>query len=382
MSHPPANPACIVGLASAVPDAVLSQEQALEFAQRIMPLLTSDQRRQMEAIYRRSNVHARRISGASSDAISNLSALYEPSSLASPLGPTTQRRMVAYQASAEPLATRAARDALTDAHTTSDQITSASITHLITATCTGFASPGWELDLLRTVNLRPTVHRTHLGFMGCHAAINALRLAASIATSDPKAVVLVVSCEVCSVHFQYSLRPEHMVANALFADGAAACVVKQSAAGLAIESSAALIAPDSASDMGWHITDHGFAMTLSPNIPPIIEQSAAAFIADLQSAAAGEPIVHYAIHPGGPKILTAFQTGLRLPDTALAPSRSVLQQMGNMSSPTVMCVLEQILAEHRLQNPSQGRWALQPAALVSFGPGVAAEACLLAGRTH
>jgi predicted naringenin-chalcone synthase len=373
------HPVCVVGLGSALPQAVLSQDAALTFARSLLPNLDESQHRQMEAIYRRSAVQTRHIAGESNSALTNLN-YYAPSSAVSPLGPTTQQRMQQYHARALPLATAAASAALTDATSTNKHLSPASITHLITATCTGFASPGWELALLTTLALRSDVHRTHLGFMGCHAAINALRLATSIAAADPRAVVLVVCCEICSVHFQYTSRPEHMVANALFADGAAAAVVTQSPRGVAIKSTAAMIAPDSASDMGWHITDHGFAMTLSPNIPPIIERSVKAFIDDLCKHTPHDPLSHYAVHPGGPKILSAFQTGLGLDDAALTPSRAVLASAGNLSSPTVLIILESILIEHRKRFPTLDPWGLPATALVSFGPGVAAEGCLLIGQ--
>jgi predicted naringenin-chalcone synthase len=218
------HPVCIVGLGSALPQAVLSQDAALTFARSLLPHLDETQHRQMEAIYRRSAVQTRHIAGESRDALTNLS-YYQPSNATSPMGPTTQQRMQEYHTRALPLATQAANTALDSATLTNRHLTSASITHLITATCTGFASPGWELALLTTASLRSDVHRTHLGFMGCHAAINAVRLAASIAAADPRAVVLVVCCEICSVHLQYTARPEHMVANALFADGAAAAII-------------------------------------------------------------------------------------------------------------------------------------------------------------
>jgi predicted naringenin-chalcone synthase len=207
--------------------------------------------------------------------------------------------------------------------------------------------------------------------MGCHAAINALRAATAFAAQDPAARVLVCAVELCSLHFQYGPDPDKAVANALFADGAAAAVV----GGLpgpgrwGIASAASYLVPDTADAMTWRIGDHGFEMTLSPDVPEILREHLGpwlrAWLGDhgLSSADIGS----WAIHPGGPKVITTVAACLDLPDSAVAESRAVLAEHGNMSSPTVLFIVDRLRRRH----------AGGPCVALAFGPGLVAEAVLL-----
>lgn len=354
----------ILGLGCAAPTLRRSQEEALVLALSIAPPATDEDRRRIEVIYRKCGVESRGV--ASGDDMPDPLSLFRPATADEPNGPTTAERLHAYARRAAPLARRSAAAALADA-----QVAASGITHLVTATCTGFGAPGWDIDLVAALGLPASVHRTHIGFMGCHAALNALRVAQAIAAADPKARVLVCCTEVCSIHFKYRARPDQIVANALFADGSASCVVGASGGGVcALDASASHLFPASADQMSWSIGDHGFVMTLASELPATVRDQAGAWL-DCWLREQGltpDGVHHWAVHPGGPRILTAVAEAAALPRDALAASRAVLAEHGNMSSPTVLFILDRLRQHGRLD---------EPAVLLSFGPGITAEAILL-----
>jgi predicted naringenin-chalcone synthase len=282
------------------------------------------------------------------------------------VGPTTGQRMRMYADEAGPLALRAARQAVAESGFAPE-----SFTHLVTVSCTGFGAPGVDLALIRGLGLRPTVERTHVGFMGCHGALNGLRAANAFASADPGARVLVAAVELCSLHYYYGSEPDKLIANAIFADGAAA-VVGTGGAGdrpaWALRASGSCLIPESAADMGWVVGDHGFVMTLSRRVPALI---AARLRPWLEGWLGGHglslaDVTGWAVHPGGPKILTAVEEALALPPAALAASRAVFAERGNMSSPTVLFVLDQL----------RRGGVSGPCVALGFGPGLVAEAAL------
>jgi prepilin-type processing-associated H-X9-DG protein len=292
---------------------------------------------------------------------------YFPPATAGGRGPTTAQRMASYREHAPPLAAEACRRALTGA-----RIDARRITHLVTVTCTGFASPGVEHQLVEALGLSPDTQRTQVGFMGCHGALNGLRVAGALAAAEREARVLVVCVELCSLHFQYGWHSERVVANALFADGAAAAVVGQDAsagAAWAIADTASRIFPDAHNAMTWHIGDHGFEMTLSSKVPSIIRRQLGPWLSEWldRHALTIDKVGSFAVHPGGPRIVAAVADALGLDDADVADSRHVLEHHGNMSSATLLFVLERMLARH----------CAAPCVAMSFGPGLAGEAALL-----
>ncbi len=282
-------------------------------------------------------------------------------------GPGTAARMDVYQVHAGTLAVQACLRAIADAG-----IDASTVTHLVTASCTGFCAPGVDHAVMRGVGLTPTTQRTHVGFMGCHAGVNALRVARAFALSDPSAVVLVCCVELCSLHFQSSTRADAIVANALFADGAAAAVVtgRPSTQGsMAVRSTASMLLPDSADAMAWNIGDFGFSMMLSSRVPALVEQHVRAWLEGWLAGQgiAVQDVAGWAVHPGGPKVLDAVGRALSLPAAAMENSRAVLSEHGNMSSATVFFVLERLRQARKL-----------PAVVLAFGPGLHAEAAFIA----
>lgn len=241
------------------------------------------------------------------------------------------------------------------------------VTHVVTVSCTGFYAPGPDLEVVRSLGLKPGTERYHLGFMGCYAAFPALRMAQAFCRADPDAVVLIASVELCTLHLQASRDPDAIVAASVFADGAAAALVSARpprSPALSIERFADGLAPEGASDMAWTIGDHGFEMVLSSYVPAIVGAKASAALGPLLdgSGLAVEDVRRWAVHPGGRAILDRLETGLELAPDALAASRRVLAGYGNMSSATVLFVLAEMLAD-----PAP---AGEPLVAMAFGPGL------------
>lgn len=229
------------------------------------------------------------------------------------------------------------------------------ITHLVVASCTGFVAPGVDQIIARRLCLPPTVERTLVGFMGCYAAVAALRVAHHIVRSDPQARVLLVAVELSTLHLQAADEIEPLLAMLQFADGAAAALITAEPAGLAIGDFFAATLPDSDHLIRWTIGDQGFVMHLSGEVPGRIGEAISMF--------GDEEAELWAVHPGGRSILDAVESGLGLNPHALAVSRGVLNDYGNMSSATLLFVLARIVAAHV---EGKGR-------AIAFGPGLAAE---------
>jgi predicted naringenin-chalcone synthase len=273
--------------------------------------------------------------------------------------PGTAERMARYEREALPLALRAVADL--DLGDSSD---SNGITHLIVASCTGLAAPGLDLQLAEALRLPGTVERTMVGFMGCAAALPALKLARHIVRSEERARVLVMALELCTLHFQESCDLERVLSFLLFGDGCAAALVTAEPSGVEIGGFAAHLVPDTADDLTWRIGSHGFEMHLSGHVPCAIERSLPTALPDILGGADPTEIRLWAVHPGGRTILDAVERGLRAAPDALTFSRRVLSDYGNMSSATVLFVLR-LMMDARASGPG---------CAMAFGPGLAIEA--------
>ena len=239
-------------------------------------------------------------------------------------------------------------------------------THLIVTTCTGFYAPGIDVQLVARFGLDPGIERTIVGFMGCYAAVSALKLARHIVRSDARARVLVVNLEVCSLHLQRPESIEQALGFSIFADGCAASLVSAEPAGLALDSFSSTLIPESVDEITWRIGTLGFDMRLSLDVPRKI---AAALLRDplgvLGGIAPGDVDV-WAVHPGGRAVLDAVQDALGIAHDALGNSRDVLRSFGNMSSATIVFVLERVLARARAAREAAG-------CALAFGPGMICE---------
>ncbi|THF87041.1 type III polyketide synthase [Deinococcus sp. KSM4-11] len=292
------------------------------------------------------------------------------------LTPSTGVRNAYYVEHATPLFLAAARAALA----ASPHLKAADITHVVTVSCTGFYAPGPEYAIVRGLGLSPQTQRFHLGFMGCYAAFPALRMARAFCEADPDAVVLVVCAELCTIHMHSVNDPDTLIANSVFADGAAGVIVsaRTPAAGtpaLRMDGFGTTLTPEGVGEkeMAWTVGDQGYDMVLSTYVPEIIEANIGPVLTDLLThdrglaGAASAQVQRWAIHPGGRQILDRVQGALELSDGQLAPSREVLRRAGNMSSATVLFILQDVLA--------QGTDGERVAAL-AFGPGLTVESGL------
>lgn len=358
----------LAGCGTALPTHAISQADAVAAALAVQ-VHSDEQRRLLPVLYRRAGVRSRHsvLLERDSGPPVERQSFYQVSADPANRGPTTGARMQVYDRAAPALAVAAARAALADA-----AVSPAEITHLITVSCSGFSAPGFDIGLLVELPLRPSTARTHIGFMGCQGALNALRVARAFTSADPEACVLVCALELCSLHHQLTNNAEQLVANALFADGAAAAVCRGAPRGRPaweIVAHASTLLADSTDAMRWQIHDHGFQMQLSSAIPDLVRRELGPWLRPwlAEQGLTVEQIGSWAIHPGGPRILTAAGESLGLGDEYLLESQRVLAELGNMSSPTVLFIVDRL----------RQRQAPRPCVVLGFGPGVTFEAALI-----
>jgi predicted naringenin-chalcone synthase len=362
----------ILSLGTAVPSATMNQVEGERLA-RSLCCETDEQATWLPNLYRgtgidcRHTVLSQQVLRDVVEGTRHSQSVFLPTGRPGDAGPTTGQRMEIYAAEAEPLALRAAGRALEASGLAPD-----AITHLVTVSCTGFQAPGVDWALITQLGLPATTQRTHVGYMGCHGAMNGLRVAAAFTGADPASRVLLCAVELCSLHYHYGWDPQKVIANALFADGAAAVVgvpaAQASASAWRLRASGSYLFPDSADAMSWTVADHGFEMTLSKRVPGLIAANLRPWLEAWlqQHEVALADVKSWAIHPGGPRILIAAAEGLGLDEPALQTSRDVFAKHGNMSSPTVLFILD---ALRRRQAP-------RPCVALAFGPGLTAEAAL------
>ncbi len=274
--------------------------------------------------------------------------------------PSTADRMRRYEQDAPALAARAvaALNLGDDAKR---------ITHVIVTTCTGFSAPGLDLELVERCGLHPSVERTVVGFMGCYAAINALKLSRHIVRSEPKACVLLLSLELCTLHLQETDDLEQVLSFLVFGDGCAASLVTADPVGFALERFHAVLVPETGGLITWRIRELGFDMFLSGQVPGAIGNGLKIAGDEILEGRKPSDFDIWAIHPGGRSVLDAVETALSLGPKALWASRDVLERYGNMSSATIMFVLKRLLGEA----PRSGLGCA-----MAFGPGLTAETML------
>src|SRR6266849_1163238 len=369
----------ILGLGTALPRYPFTQKEAANVISSFF-CQTDEQRRMLPILFRKAGVRQRHSvladrppppspcplspqSGGRGDGGEvgggSIQTFYKPATGPTDRGPTTRQRMDVYRKESIPLAFQAARKALDQAG-----IAARNLTQLITVSCTGFTAPGLDVCLVKQLELSPTIPRLHVGFMGCHGVFNALQAASAMATAHAHARILICAVELSSLHLHYGWDPDSIVPHALFADGAAALVCassrlvpasgavdarKNTRANEITESTeqsttsvpsvpsvasfpwqatafGSCLFPDSEHAMTWNIGDHGFEMTLSADVPDLIARNLGPWFEpwlrrnDLQI----KDVRSWAIHPGGPRILTAVRYALNLDDKDLADSQAVL----------------------------------------------------------
>ena len=238
------------------------------------------------------------------------------------------------------------------------------VTHLIVACCTGFSAPGIDFQIAEHGGLRSNIERTIVGFMGCCAAMNGLKLARHIVRSEPESKVLLVNLELCTLHLKETTDFDQILSFFLFADGCAASLISADPVGIAMDSFASFLAPETRELITWNIGDSGFDMRLSGQVPASIRNTLCSQAEAILAGDTVESIDLWAVHPGGRAVLDAVQRSMDLPENALWASREVLRDYGNMSSATVMFVLKRLMEK---MQPDQKGCAM------AFGPGLVAE---------
>ncbi len=283
--------------------------------------------------------------------------------------PSTVERGDIYQKNAIVLSRRAAKDCFSQCNIKPD-----SVTHLITVSCTGMYAPGLDIDLVNELGLNKSVDRCSINFMGCYAAITALKQATAICKSDSAANVLVVCVELCTLHFQNNKTDENLLANALFGDGAAALILsndkKETGISLAPIQFHCGLLPEGDKEMAWQIGNHGFQMKLSSYVPDLIGKGISDLIEKLTKNLSSSP-THYAFHPGGKRILEVIEKELGISKAQNFAAYDVLKNYGNMSSPTVLFVIKHLMDTLTEENKDESILSL------AFGPGLTLESMIL-----
>ncbi len=362
----PAPPVRLLAVAAATSRYSISQADAAQFAKAFC----GPHAELLPALYRRTRIRRRNsVLLRSTPADPLRQSFYPPAGGPADHGPTTSQRMERYAQAAVTLAGQAGQQAMRQSG-----LPPTAIGHVITVSCTGLMTPGVDVALTQQLELSPSVSRTHLGFMGCHGALSGLRLASTLAAQRTGAVLL-CAVELCTLHFWYGWDPEKMVANALFSDGAGALVLSaepgahHGQASWRTAAAGTYLIPDSTDGMSWRIGDHGFEMSLSPRVPSLL----ATHLRPWVERWLGEQglSIHqartWAIHPGGPRLLDQAADGLGLASSAVQVSHDILAAHGNMSSATILFILERLIASA----------APTPCVALAFGPGLTIEATLL-----
>jgi predicted naringenin-chalcone synthase len=356
----------IIAIGTAVPSFKHKQDDILQFMQVIYAYNEADKRK-LRFLYHQSSIETRY------SVINDYSRplpewrFYPHTENLEPF-PSLEQRMTVYHKYAAPLSVNAIRDCL------DGKIREQEITHLITVSCTGISAPGLDLQVMELLDLPKSTYRTSVNFMGCYAAVHALKMADVICKSDNQAKVLIVCTELCTLHFQREPTIDNIASSLLFSDGSAAAVItsdEHPQKGLRLDSFYSEVIPRGKKDMAWDISSSGFLMTLSSYIPDLIEEDFEALTSRAMAKAGltRNDISKWCIHPGGKKILEAIHNVLQLPNGELDASYDVLKNYGNMSSPTILFVLKKIMQSLSYSGKDKTERIFGAA----FGPGLTME---------
>ena len=359
----------ITSIGTATPPHKLSQSAIADFMVNAMQL-GADDARKLRVLFRASGIETR-YSVLEDYGKTHDFHFFENTAGLEPF-PSTKRRLELYQRHALALSMEAAIRCLGAV----PDFRKDAITHLIVVSCTGMYAPGLDIDLVKALGLNSSIERTSINFMGCYAAFNALKLAAAFCSLRTDSKVLILCTELCSIHFQKENTEDNMLANALFGDGAAATLVEsrpRQGINLMLEEFHCELATEGEHDMTWTVGDLGFEMRLSSYVPEVvgtgIRNLTRSLLAKINKDSSG--IDHYAIHPGGKKILETIEKELCLTREHNALAYEVLRKYGNMSSPTVLFVLQEIL--NTLRKEDDGKRILS----FAFGPGLTLESTVM-----
>ncbi|KYG78021.1 type III polyketide synthase [Roseivirga spongicola] len=361
----------IISIGLANPKHCIEQHNVFEFMGQAHGLEGSALTR-LKALYRASGIKKRYSVINDYQSADQSQWTFYPTNKALEPFPTTDDRAKLYRKEAQSLSAQAAKNAFNHAN-----LSFQDITHLITISCTGMYAPGLDIDLIHQLGLKTSVERTCVNFMGCYAAFTGIKLGDQICRANPKAKVLIVATELCTIHFQKGADDDNLLANAIFGDGSAAVIMSaektDSKNNLVLSPTGFLneIYPEGSSEMAWNIGNFGFEMKLSAYVPSLIEKGIGELVNRLKSQSATETINHFAFHPGGKRILEVIESELELSKEADWAGRTVLENYGNMSSPTILFVIKQLWDSLTTENRNESILSL------AFGPGLTMESMLL-----
>ncbi|MEP6748437.1 MAG: type III polyketide synthase [Bacteroidota bacterium] len=356
----------IISIGTAIPAHKHRQEDIMHFMQDVYAMNETDKRK-LRFLYHQSGIETRHSVVADYNKNINEWKFYPHSENLEPF-PSLELRMIWYNKYAPPLSVDAIRNCI------DGYIPAKGITHLITVSCTGMSAPGLDLQVMELMDLPKNIYRTSINFMGCYAAIHAMKLADAICKHDVDAKVVIVCTELCTLHFQKEPTTDNIASSLLFADGAAAVLITHNSfnkQGLYIDNFYSEVVAKGKKDMAWELSSTGFLMTLSGYVPELIEEDFESLVGRaLQHAKkTTKDITDWCIHPGGRRIVDSIAKTLHLPQTALQPSYDVMRDYGNMSSPTILFVLKKIMQQNKRQ--SSGIFG------AAFGPGLTMETFVL-----
>jgi len=358
------NESRIIAIGTAVPEYLTSQDTILQFMHQAYNDPTAS--RKLNVLFHQSAINIRH------SAIPDFSDFNQRTLF--PLSheiPMLDERIDVFKQKALPLSVKAIENAFKNIQAS---IAEFGITHLITVSCTGIYNPGLDIELMEELNLPPDTFHTALNFIGCNAAFPALRIADSIVKSQPDAKVLVVCTELCTLHFQPKNDIDNLLSNTIFGDGAAAVIlvsesfaVEQNLKGFSLKGFSPMLLKRGKDLMGWNVNSVNFEMILDAGIPDFLGEELGQLMVGVSEKLHLKPdnIHHWAIHPGGKKILEAVQRGLQLKNNELKHSYAVLRNYGNMSSPTILFVLNELFKS----NPKSGETVFA----MGFGPGISID---------
>lgn len=355
----------IVSIATAVPAFEHQQEELFRFADTVFSNSEEDSRK-LKFLYNHSGIN-KRYSVLPDFNVSREERTFFPTTANLEPFPTVEQRLAVYNDNAAALSVTAIHDCI------HNNISTTEITHLITVSCTGISAPGLDLQIMEQMGLPSSVTRTSVNFMGCYAAVHAMKLADAFCTSAPNSNVIVVCTELCTLHFQKEKSIDNITSSLLFGDGCAAMLIQpdQSAyKGIRLNSFFSDVSFKGKNEMAWEISSKGFLMTLSGYVPALIKEDFKTLVEKALHNAGKkkEDITHWCIHPGGKQIVQSIGNSMELNEDALQYAYDVLKDYGNMSSATIVFVLQKILATLQ-QNPSENVLIFGAA----FGPGLTME---------
>jgi predicted naringenin-chalcone synthase len=355
----------IVSIGLANPGKPIDQRVIADFM-KVAHDLDEEEGRKLGFLYRMSGISTRHSVLEDFSKPNPADFLFFPKDKQRGVFPGTKARMKVFTESAPDLGEEAIRDCLQKSGQSPQ-----SITHFILVSCTGMVAPGVELELMRRLGMSDEVERFCIHFMGCYAAFTGIRLADKILRAEPEAKVLMISIELCTIHFQREYVEDNILANSIFADGAAAALLMKSNHGLSIASYLSQVLREGEEDMAWGIGDFGFEMRLSKYIPVLLDTGIKKLLDVFEAKFELSNIEHFAIHPGGKQILQKVQEAFGLDPAVNKHAAEVLRNYGNMSSATILFVLSKMMEDNEIQGKILA---------MGFGPGLTLETLYLDKR--